>query len=980
MLGLPPLLEDKLRVPRLTLAVLRRRRLTELIDAAARHRVTVVSGPAGAGKTVACAAWAVARPAGRQPAWLTIDAEDRDPARFWQYVLAALVRAGAVGPEDAGQLAAAPPEAYPLQIVAATRNLPDPVVLMLDDVHELAGCGPVLTGLNTLIKHAPAGLRLVLSGRCPPELSLARLRVAGELTDISAADLACTAAEADAYFSMLGLGMPAARRAELLRRTEGWMAGLRLAVMTPRPGAPRGSRPGGPAATGAEGDPESPPEPATTGRGTAGAEGAVIDYVRDEVLARQSPASREFMLRTSVTTSLTGGLADALTGQDGTGARTLERLSRETGLVDPVGAGQDGYRYHPMLREVLAAELRRELPHEVPGLLNRAARWHADRGHAVEAVRLAADAGDWDQGARVLAEAGAGVLTADRLVSGGSGPGIAALSDTAPDGPAGLEAVLAAFPADRRAGDAPVAAALAAARLWQDDPDGAAPHLACAERSLPRLEDDARQVIEPWLTALRVMQGACDAAADPDWLARQQARAEQAEATAAAVPQYRAAGLLWFALGCARLRRLEVIAARHAFGRASAQLTAGSMPGLRARALAWQALAAARQGSLAAASAMLAETAADPAEIAGPDSADPALDCPRALATAQVSLARDEVDAARALLDEADRCAGAGQIAGEPPAALISGLIRVHCAMAESDPAAARSVLARLRETIEPGEPAIGSALTLAEASAALAAGEPELAALALDGGSDDPGRFPAASALIRGRLALAAGDDQGALELIGPVLAEPGPDTTIPDDVVPAAVGTAAAGPAAAVPAGVMPADVVPAGVGTADVVLDATLRDRIGALLVAAVARRRLGQVTEAGQAIEHALALAEPEGASRIFLDGGPAVRSAMTVLIPPTSRCAGFAGRILERFDAQLPRPAAAAPGSPADLPLTSSELAVLRFLPSHMTNQEIAEALFLSINTVKTHLRSAYRKLGVANRRQAIARGRRLDLL
>jgi LuxR family maltose regulon positive regulatory protein len=98
------------------------------------------------------------------------------------------------------------------------------------------------------------------------------------------------------------------------------------------------------------------------------------------------------------------------------------------------------------------------------------------------------------------------------------------------------------------------------------------------------------------------------------------------------------------------------------------------------------------------------------------------------------------------------------------------------------------------------------------------------------------------------------------------------------------------------------------------------------------------------------------------------------------VPPTSRCAGFAGRILERFDAQLPRAAGTGLGAPAELPLTSSELAVLRFLPSHMTNQEIAEALFLSINTVKTHLRSAYRKLGVANRRQAIARGRRLDLL
>ena len=113
--------------------------------------------------------------------------------------------------------------------------------------------------------------------------------------------------------------------------------------------------------------------------------------------------------------------------------------------------------------------------------------------------------------------------------------------------------------------------------------------------------------------------------------------------------------------------------------------------------------------------------------------------------------------------------------------------------------------------------------------------------------------------------------------------------------------------------------------------------------------------------------------------MFLDAGQPVRSAITVLVPPTSRSAGFAGRILERFDTQLPSLARAARrgrrrGEHAEVLLTDSELAVLRFLPSHMTNQEIAEALFLSINTVKTHLRSAYRKLGVASRREAIARG------
>jgi LuxR family transcriptional regulator, maltose regulon positive regulatory protein len=892
--GLPPLLDDKLRPPRLSVSVLRRRRLTDLIEAATAHRVTLVSGPAGAGKTVACASWAAARPAGRpaaaQTAWLTVDAEDRDPVRFWQYMLAALVRARAIEPDEAAEIVAAPPEACPHRVVAAARNLPEPVVLVIDDAHELAGSA-ALAGLDQLIKHAPAGLRLVLAGRCPPGLALARLRVAGELADIGAADLACTAGEADAYFSMLGLSVAPAQRDQLLHRTEGWMTGLRLAAMAAQPpAAAELCPPGGP-----------PPGPPSMSPGNT--EEILVDYVCDEVLARQPADIRAFLLRTSVVPSLSGDLADAVT-QGAGGARTLERLARENSLVEPAGPGRGEYRYHPMLREVLTAELYRELPAEVPVLLGRAARWHAGHGQAIAAVRAAAQGGDWEFGAQVLTDAGAGVLW--------------------PGGPAELEGVLAAFPPEQRAGDAPVAAALAAARLWQGDSAGAAPHLDCARRSLTRLDRDARRVVEPWLTALRVMQGASQADAGPGWLAREWSRAEQAEATAVSVPEYRATGLLWFALGCARLRRWEIGAARHALARASAQLAAGSLPGLRARAVAWQALAAARYGDLAAAAAMIDEVGT---EVAG---RHPGVACPLALASAQVSVARDELDAAARWLDEADQSAG-GQLAGEPAAAVIGGVLRAQRAIAEGDTAAARAAVARLREASPAGDEPLSQVLTVLEADIALAAGEQERASLVLSGSS---GAGDAAIRLARARLLLAAGDDKGALEAA--------------QDCLDGAGG-------------------------------DVSRRDRLAALLTAAVAQRRLSQIAEAAESVEQALVLAEPDGAYRAFLDGGQAVRSAMTVLVPPTSACASFAGRVLERFDGQLPRPALA-PAGGAELPLTGSELAVLRFLPSHMTNQEIAEALFLSINTVKTHLRSAYRKLGVANRRQAIARGRRLDLL
>jgi LuxR family maltose regulon positive regulatory protein len=153
-------------------------------------------------------------------------------------------------------------------------------------------------------------------------------------------------------------------------------------------------------------------------------------------------------------------------------------------------------------------------------------------------------------------------------------------------------------------------------------------------------------------------------------------------------------------------------------------------------------------------------------------------------------------------------------------------------------------------------------------------------------------------------------------------------------------------------------------------------TLHDQVNALVTAAIAARRLGHPEQAADRLTAALALAEPQRMYRPFLDGGGAARSALTVLIRPVSQGAAFAARILQRFDtAPAPcQPAAAA------VPLTGCELAVLRFLPSHMTNQEIAEALFLSINTVKTHLRSVYRKLSVTTRREAIARGGKLGLL
>jgi LuxR family maltose regulon positive regulatory protein len=228
----PRSLEDKLHIPHPASPTVRRRRITELISDAARHRVTLVCAPSGSGKTVACASWASDRRAAERIAWVTLGAED-GREWFWAYVCAGLRQAGIEPPEAVQSLEDASSAAFPLRLVGAAQLFSEPVVLVLDNVHEVTD-DAVLDGLAFLLRHAPPALRLVLSGRrMPAGLQLARLPIS-QLTDIGARDLACTAAEADAILAALGVQVDAAERDELLRRTEGGMAALRIAAASLR--------------------------------------------------------------------------------------------------------------------------------------------------------------------------------------------------------------------------------------------------------------------------------------------------------------------------------------------------------------------------------------------------------------------------------------------------------------------------------------------------------------------------------------------------------------------------------------------------------------------------------------------------------------------------------------------------------------------------------------------------------------------------
>ena len=338
-----------------------------------------------------------------------------------------------------------------------------PVTLVLDDLHLLTAAA-ALDGLAYVLRNAAPGLRLIGASRMDPLLPLHRYRLAGELAEIRAGDLAFSVTESAQLLAQHGIALPDPVVESLTRRAEGWAAGLRLAAISL----------------------EGHPDPAQFVKEFAAEDSSITGYLVEEVLDAQPAPVRDLLLRTSILTQVNAGIADELT-DDADAARTLPELARTNAFVRSVGHGS--YRYHALFGSVLRLKLRREYPGQVRDMHRRAAEWYWRNGSLGEAVRHAAGADHWRFAARIVIDElaigqlidprGPQPLTDDfRHMPPGAEPEVLlvtaamelAYSDGQPDGTAlgAAEAILARQPAARTSRPG-------WRRLWSDSPSPAAP-------------------------------------------------------------------------------------------------------------------------------------------------------------------------------------------------------------------------------------------------------------------------------------------------------------------------------------------------------------------------------------------------------------------------------------------------------------------------------------------------------------------------
>ena len=875
-----PLLASKLTPPRTPRWLVARGRLLELLDAGVQGRLTLLTGPAGSGKTVLLSSWASTAELPGPVAWLSLDAADNDPARFWAHLLATLRQSGAAPPSarlgSLGLPIGGPDQGFLLGLAAGLAELAGPVVV-LDDFHQLTNPA-VLDGLVAVLGRSSASLRLVLASREDLPLPLARLPIAGRPIEVGAAELAFTADEAAKLLASHGLVLADGDLTLVWARTEGWAAGLRLAALSL----------------------QDHPDPERFIAGFAGTSRAVADFLLEEVLGRLPEQDRTFLLHTSVVERVSGELANALTGR-ADGAQTLARLARTNAFVVALGPDRSWYRYHQLLAELLYDRLQDSAPRLVPELHRRAAGWYQDHGLSVEATRHALAGGQWPLAAELLAAIWPGFILDGEMAL--------------------LGQLVDQFPVEVVVADAELVTVRAARRLGVGDWDGADSDLRLAEQVAANLPQKRRRRFAVALATVSLYRARLRGDLDAAVVAAQHMLPGGSDL--AGDDDMRALALL--NLGIAELWTGALEAAtRHLRAGLAAARRAGR-DGLAVGFLGQ--LAAATAGSRLGEGVRLAREALALAEQRG-WSQNPSTACAY-LVLGGAHFDRGDLAAAERYLDLAMACRP------EPAISLTIGLTRAVVAHAKGDPAAGLEILRGAQQELQRLNGPYVMAASLQEWEARLLAATDRVdQARALLSTSDEPRPAWAATLAVRAELQLAEGDATGAVATLAPCL----------DGSAPSLVAY-----------------------------------QRLETLLLDAMAHQRLGDVDGAATSVEHALQVAEPEGYRQVFWNLGEEIHA---LLLRQRERGTSHPQLLTELLDRPAFSVAPSALPAPVALaaPLTEREQAVLGFLDSDLSTRQIADELYVSVNTVRSHVRRLYLKLNANRRGDAVRRARHLKLL
>jgi LuxR family transcriptional regulator, maltose regulon positive regulatory protein len=429
----------------------------------ASARVTVVSAPPGSGKSVLLRSWIGEAGLKDSAGWVSVGRDDRNPQRFWLSVLGAL-RQTSAGSRLVRELTAAPDLdgwAVVERLLKDLAPLQERLWLVLDDVHEL-GSAEARRQLELLLMRGPPELRFVLATRHDLRLGLHRLRLEGELTEIRAAHLRFSLAEARELFAAAGVELPEAALEMLYERTEGWAAGLRLAALSLA----------------------RHPDPVRYAAEFSGSERTVADYLLAEVQEGLSEEVRRLLLRTSILERVNGELADLLTGDEG-GERVLQELEEANAFVVALDVARSWFRYHQLFADLLQLELRRSGSGEIAALHHTAAHWYADHGYPVEAIRHAQAAQDWGLAVRLLGDHWPGLQLGGQAAT--------------------VHAMLAGFPVEARAADAELAVLAAADELAQGSLEAAERYLGLAVRGSASVPAGRRGQLQVLLGVVRLL-------------------------------------------------------------------------------------------------------------------------------------------------------------------------------------------------------------------------------------------------------------------------------------------------------------------------------------------------------------------------------------------------------------------------------------------------------------------------------------------